>query len=86
MQLSSAKVRTVEALADLSDAQLSNVLPMGGNGLREKARIWLKQAADMAPVAEMQAALAARDVEVQELKAQLADLAKRIPAKQEEAA
>lgn len=86
MQLSSAKVRTVEALASLSDLQLSNVMPMGGNALREKARMWLKQAEEMAPMADLQAALAARDEEVAALKAQMADLASRIPTKREEAA
>ncbi len=75
MQLSSEKVRTVEALADLSDLQLSKVMPMGGNALREKARIWLKDAEGMAPLADMQAALSASQAQVEALSKQVADLA-----------
>lgn len=85
MQLSSEKVRTVEALADLSDLQLGKVMPMGGYALREKARAWLKSAQDMAPMAEMQAALADRDAKIEALSRQVADLAARAPKKEEAA-
>lgn len=85
MQLSSSNVRTVEALADLSDLQLSKVMPMGGNALREKARLWLKDAEGMAPLADMQAALAERDAKIEALTRQVQDLAARSP-KEEKAA
>ncbi len=75
MQLSSSNVRTVEALADLSDLQLSKVMPMGGNALRDKARVWLKEAEGMAPLADMQAELTASKAEVEALKKQVSELA-----------
>lgn len=52
MELSSHHVRTVEQLAGLSDTQLGRVVPMGGHALREKAKAWLAQADQAAPLAE----------------------------------
>jgi hypothetical protein len=86
MQLSSSNVRTVEALADLSDLQLSKVMPMGGNALREKARAWLKTAEEMAPLADMQAALAAETAKREALERQVQELSALLPRKQDEAA
>lgn len=73
--LASVKVRTVEQLACLSDAQLSASIPMGGRVLREKAQAWLKQADDMAPLAEMQQKHEAALAEIESLKRQVSELA-----------
>ena len=86
IQLSSEKVRTVEALAALSDLQLSKVMPMGGLALREKARAWLKQSEDMAPMAELQASLAAETAKREALERQVQELSALLPRKQDEAA
>jgi hypothetical protein len=86
MQLSSSNVRTVEALADLSDLQLSKVMPMGGNALRDKARVWLKQSEEMAPLAELQSALASETAKREALERQVQELSALLPRKQEEAA
>jgi hypothetical protein len=37
-------VRTIEALANLSDEQMGKVMPMGGRQMREKAQRWVKNA------------------------------------------
>jgi hypothetical protein len=73
--LGSQKVRTVEQLAGLSDAQLMATMPMGGRVLRDKAQAWLKQAEGMAPMAEMQQQLEASRDEIENLKRQIAELA-----------
>lgn len=86
MQLSSEKVRTVEALAGLSDLQLSKVMPMGGHALREKAQLWLKQAEGMAPVAELQAALAESNKKNELLSAEVAELSALVRAQSKEKA
>ena len=52
LELKSSHVRTVEHLAGLSDSQLAKVVPMGGYGLREKAKAWLQQVEDGKPLAE----------------------------------
>lgn len=52
MELSSFHIRTVEQLANLSDQQLSKAVPMNGHALRERAKAWLDQAEQGAPLAE----------------------------------
>ena len=50
-----AKIRTVEQLAGLTDAQIAAVIPMGGNALREKAKRFLEAAAGSAPTEKLAA-------------------------------
>jgi hypothetical protein len=73
--LGSVKVRTVEQLAGLSDAQISACIPMGGRVLRDKAVAWLKQAEGFAPMAEMQQKHEAAIAEIESLKRQVSQLA-----------
>lgn len=73
--LASVKVRTVEQLAGLSDAQIGACMPMGGRVLRDKAIAWLKQAEGMAPMSEMQQELERSRNEIETLKRQVSELA-----------
>lgn len=60
MELKSCHVRTVEALAGLSDTQLAKTVPMGGHALREKAQRFIEgQSAADVRIAELQAQVAA---------------------------
>lgn len=72
-ELKAANIRTVEALAGLSDALLVAV-GMGGREWRGKAQTWLRQAADGAPLAEAQARLEAQAAELAVRDRQIADL------------
>lgn len=69
-------IHTVEQLAAVSDAVIHN-LGTGAMDLREKAKAWLKAAADASAVTQMQSELAKRDADIAALKAQIADLAKQ---------
>jgi hypothetical protein len=80
MELRAAHVRTVEALAGLSDAQLQKVCPMGGFALRQKALNWLEAAKGNAPTAALEKALAERDETISALQAQVADMAAKFDA------
>lgn len=53
MELNSVHIRTVEALASLSDAQLAKCVPMGGHALRAKAQRFIEQTDAEKPLAEM---------------------------------
>lgn len=77
-ELAYFNVRTVEALAELSDAAMMKVSPMGGHALREKAKAWLEQAKGNAPLMEMQARAERAEADKAALERQLADLAGRL--------
>lgn len=67
-ELAYMNVRTVEALAGLSDQQLQNTIPMSGFALREKAQRFLEQARGAAPASKLAAeneALKAKNVELE---------------------
>lgn len=69
-------IHTVEQLAAVADNVLHN-LGTGAMELRQKARDWLKAAADTAVVTQMRDELAKRDADIAALKAQIADLGKK---------
>lgn len=70
--LKAAGLKTLENLADLSDANV-NCVP-GGLALRAKAKAALQSAKDDAPVQKMAAELASRDAQIAELKLQMKEL------------
>ncbi len=74
IELNSCHVRTVEQLANLSDSQLAKTVPMGGTALRERAKAWLAQAEQGAPLAEA-------NQKIEELKAQMAVMQAQLNAK-----
>jgi hypothetical protein len=53
IELNSVHIRTVEALAGLSDAQLAKCVPMGGQALRAKAQRFIEQTEAEKPLAEL---------------------------------
>jgi len=67
IEMSSHHVRTVEQLAGLSDTQLGKVVPIGGHALRERARAWLAQADQAAPLAEANQRIATLEAQIQAL-------------------
>lgn len=73
--------RTVEQLAGMSDGALKNVGPI--MELRTKARNYLQAASSNAPLSAMEAALKAKDAELETLKKQVAEIA-AMQAKQSE--
>jgi hypothetical protein len=73
-ELSFANVKTVEQLVAMPDSNASNF--MGINVLREKAKEWLARAKEGKAAADLEEQLAKRDVEIDELKAQMAELLK----------
>lgn len=64
--LKAANIRTVEQLADMSDAN-AHVF-MGFHGLKQRAQAYLDAAAGAAPALKLQAELEKRDAEIEELK------------------
>ena len=78
------KCFTVEQLAGMSDGNLRNVGPF--LDLRRKAQAFVQAAKDAAPVAKLAAELEARDAEIAALKAQMADIVRRLPKKESEMA
>lgn len=70
--LKAAGLRTLENLADLSDANVTCV--PGGLALRAKAKATLQAAKDEAPLQKMAAELAARDEQIAELRAQMKEI------------
>jgi NAD(P)-dependent dehydrogenase (short-subunit alcohol dehydrogenase family) len=73
-------VKTVEALAGLSDDQLNKVMPMGGHDLREKARRFLEQAAGAAPAEKLAAENAELRATIDQLKGQVSAFEARFAA------
>jgi len=79
-ELRFAKVRTVEELADLTDAQVAKTLPMGGLGLRDKAKRWIEAANGAAPMEKLAAENAAKDARIAELETTVKDLGDKFNA------
>lgn len=84
--LAALNVRTVEALAAVTDAALGD-LGMGARELREKARTWLLHLVDGKPlakatseVAELRAQLAAKDETIASLTEAVAKLQAKTPS------
>jgi len=75
-------VKTLEQLAGLSDGTLSNI--SGALGLRTKARDFIKAAQDAAPMEHLSEELAKRDLEIDGLKAQIAEILKAKATRGEE--
>jgi hypothetical protein len=77
-----AGVKTLEQLAAISDANVTKF--PGGIALRQKAKDAIKAAKDAAPLQAMSDELAKRDVEIDSLKAQIAEIleSKRKKAKE----
>lgn len=73
LELKALNIHTVEALAGLDGQNLKN-LGMNGRDLKNQAVAYLEQAAGLADTANFKEALAERDAEIAEMKAQLAAL------------
>lgn len=71
-------IRTVEQLADVSDAQAQKF--MGINMLRQRARDFVAAAAGAQPLAEMRAELEDRDNTIDAMKKAMDDMAARLAA------
>ena len=71
-ELKAINVKTLEQLANMSDANAQQV--MGNFGLRQKAQNFLAVAKENAPVTQMQAELEKRDAEILALKQQMEQL------------
>ena len=69
-RLKSLHLRTVEDVAGMNDADMNRV-GMGALALRDKARAFVAAKKDMAPLAE---AVAKKDAEIADLRAQVAEL------------
>lgn len=65
-------VFTLEHLAGISDSVAQKF--MGANRLRDLAKVFLDKAKDGAPLVQMQAALAKRDEELENIRAQLSEV------------
>lgn len=74
-ELKHAKVRTIEQLATLSDANCQRLGP-GYTKARETARAFVAAQRDAAPLAAVKGELASRDAKIAELQAQMAELMK----------
>jgi hypothetical protein len=72
-------IHTVDALAEVNDANIE-ALGHGGREFREKARAFVKQAADTAEVARLAAETLAKDGQIQAMQSQINDLCRRIEA------
>jgi hypothetical protein len=73
-ELSFANVKTVEQLVAMPDANKGQF--MGIHTLVEKAKEWLARAAEGQAASDLEEKLALRDAEIDELKAQMAELLK----------
>jgi hypothetical protein len=69
-------IHTVEQLAAVPDSALHN-LGTGAMQMREDAKAWLKAASDTALVTQQQETIARQQADIDMLKAQLAELAKK---------
>lgn len=81
-ELKHVHVRTVEALAALSDADLAKTVPMGGQALRQKAKLWLEQAAGNAPLSRLQAQIDRLTADNERLTQTLREVAAQVPQKE----
>jgi hypothetical protein len=81
-ELQSANIKTVEQLANLADQFLTKF--QGGHSLREKARLWLEQAAGNQPLMKLQAENEALRDQLKALEANHQDQINRLEAKMAE--
>ena len=72
-------IRTVEAMAEATDATLQNF--MGGTQLREAAKAFLEQAKGIAPITELQDQVRQLMARNEQLENTVADLTRRLEAK-----
>lgn len=79
MTLKAMHVHTVEALAEVNDANLGN-LGQFGRDLRAKAQAYVKQAGDSAALNKMAEEKRALEEQLKTMQQQLNDLASRVPA------
>lgn len=79
-ELRFAHVRSIETLANLTDAQLAKAVSMGGQTLREQAKRWLEAAAGAAPAEKLAAENAELKATIDQLQKTTADLASRLDA------
>ena len=75
-ELKHFEVRTIEDLANLSDAHAGRF--MGINGMRTQARDYLERAKGAAPDKALRAAVAQKDAELEALRTQMAALSARL--------
>lgn len=80
MEFKAAHIHTVEQLAGVSD---SNLTWLGARELRDKAIAWLAQADNGKETMRLQAELAKRDADIDELKRQVKELASMAQASTE---
>jgi hypothetical protein len=73
LNLKSLNIHTVEQLASVNDGLLMN-LGTGATDLREKARVWLKAAADSATTMHLESELKKRDDDIAMLRKQIEEL------------
>jgi len=71
-ELKAANCFTLEQLAGMSDSLLSKM--MGMQGFRQKARLYLENAASQAPFTALEAKLAEKDNQIEVLKRQMEEL------------
>lgn len=71
-ELKAVNCFTLEQLAGMSDTAANKM--MGMNGLRDKAKMFLQAAADMAPLTKMKSELEKRDNEIEVLQRQVKEL------------
>lgn len=79
-ELAFAHVKTVEQLVNLSDDQLMKTVPMGGLGLRQKAKRWLDNAAGAQPMEKLAAENEAQAATIKQLQDQMAQMQKAVDA------
>lgn len=84
LNLKAIHVRTVEDLASLDDASITNV-GIGGRDLRARAKAWLEAATSSAPLERALAAEASLTAENTALKAQVRDLSTRLQTAEDNA-
>lgn len=80
-ELAFAHVKTVEQLANLSDAQLKGAVPMNGYALRDKAKLHLEQIDGAAPAEKLRAENDELKANMAVLQRQMAELTARLDEK-----
>jgi hypothetical protein len=71
-ELKSVNCHTIEQLAGMSDTQAGKM--MGMNGLRVRAKTFLENARNEAPLLRLQAELDKRDIQIEDLRRQIAEI------------
>lgn len=80
-ELAFLNVKTVEQLAEVADVHGARI--MGINGLKEKAKNWLKVAKDNAAAMQLTEELKVRDLQIAQLQEQVEVLAKKLEERPE---